>query len=269
MIFKKNYDFIAGAFITALMLAVVITGYFWTPRAPNAIDSSNRFAAPSISYLLGTDNFGRCIFSRVIEGAGSTVLVAAATVAIGLTAGLIIGGITGYLGGWVDELLMRTGDVIMAFPSILLALVIISLTGPGRYNIIMALGILFIPSFARVVRGEFVRLRGLDFVHSARIMGVGHVRIMFVHILPNTVPVILRSIAIGFNNAVLAEASMSYLGLGVQPPDASLGRMLSESQPFLFTAPWYALSSGIAIVLLILGLGLLSEGIGGRSRTNG
>ena len=263
---KKNYNFIFGSAITVLMLALVITGFFWTPRDPNAIDSSNRFATPSISHPLGTDNFGRCILSRVIDGAGSTLFVAAATVVIGVSAGFAIGGVTGYFGGWADELFMRAGDVVMAFPSILLVLVFISLTGPGRYNIIIALGVLFIPSFSRVVRSEFVRLRGLDFVHSARIMGVGHGRIMFVHILPNTVPVMLRSIAIGFNNAVLAEAGMSYLGLGVQPPDASLGRMLSESQPFLFTAPWYALSTGMAIVLLILGFGLLSEGIGSANR---
>ena len=261
MLMKKNYNFIIGLLITALMLSLSVMGIFWTPNNPNAIDSSQRFLSPSIQYPLGTDNFGRCIFSRVVEGTGSTILVAAATVAIGFGVGMIVGCFTGYFGGWSDELLMRTGDVIMAFPSILLALVFISLIGTGRYNVIIALGILFIPSFARIVRGEFVRMRELDFVQSAKIMGAKPSRIMFVHILPNAVPVMLRNIAIGFNNAVLAEASMSYLGLGVQPPDASLGRMLSDSQPFLFSAPWYALSAGIAIVLLILGFGLISEGI--------
>ena len=261
MIKKRNYNFIFGLAITLLMLSISIVGFFWTPYNPNTIDTSNRFAPPSATHPLGTDNFGRCILSRAIEGAGSTVLVAAATVAIGFGTGLIIGCFTGYFGGWVDESLMRTGDVIMAFPSILLALVFISITGPGRYNVILALGVLFTPSFARVIRGEYVRMRELDFVQSAKIMGAKHLRIMFVHILPNAIPVMLRNLAIGFNNAVLAEASMSYLGLGVQPPDSSLGRMLSDSQPFLFTAPWYALSAGLAIVLLILGFGLLSEGI--------
>ena len=263
---KRNYNFILGLAIIALMLMLVAIGLLRLTKDPNAIDPANKLSPPSMIHPLGTDNFGRCILSRVIDGMGSTMLVAAATVAIGLVTGLIIGSLTGYYGGWTDELLMRSGDVIMAFPSILLALVFISLTGPGRYNVIIALGVLFIPSFARVVRGEYMRLRGLDYVHSARIMGVGHGRIMYVHLLPNTMPVLLRSIAIGFNNAVLAEASMSYLGLGVQPPDASLGRMLSESQPYLFTAPWYAISTGLAIVLLILGFGLLSEGFGGRER---
>jgi peptide/nickel transport system permease protein len=160
---------------------------------------------------------------------------------------------------------MRINDVITAFPSILLALVLISLIGTGKYNIIIALGILFIPSFARMVRGEFVRQKELDYVRSAKLMGVGPLRIMFVHILPNAAPVLLSSVAIGFNNAVLAEASMSYLGLGVQPPDASLGRMLSEAQSYIFSAPWYALGVGFTIVLLILGFGLISEGLGGES----
>ncbi|MCL2046748.1 MAG: ABC transporter permease [Oscillospiraceae bacterium] len=261
MIIKKNHYLFFGFIITALVLSIAIIGFFWTPNNPNAIDSSNRFASPSTKYPLGTDNFGRCILSRVVEGIGATVLVAVFTLIIGFGVGLIIGTLTGYYGGWVDELLMRSGDVVMAFPSILLALVFISITGTGRYNVIIALGVLFIPSFARVVRGEFVRIRELDFVHSAKIMGAGPLRIMLVHILPNAIPVLLRFLAIGFNNAVLAEASMSYLGLGVQPPDSSLGRLLSDSQPFLFTAPWYALSAGVAIVLLILGFSLISEGI--------
>jgi len=155
---------------------------------------------------------------------------------------------------------MRISDVITAFPSVLMAMVLISLLGSGKYNIIIALSILFIPSFARVVRSEFAKQKQLDYVRSARLMGAGHIRIMFVHILPNVIPVLLSAVAIGFNNAVLAEASMSFLGIGVQPPDPSLGRMLSESQGFLSSAPWYPLSSGITIVLLILGFGLISDG---------
>jgi peptide/nickel transport system permease protein len=245
------------------MLLLILIGAFWTPYDPNAMDGSAKMAAPSWQHLLGTDNFGRDIFSRVIQGAGATFVIAAATVAIGLVAGLVIGGLTGYYGGWVDEILMRLNDSITAFPSILLALVFIAIFGSGKYQIILSLGLLFVPSFARIVRTEVAKQKNLDYVQSARLMGAGDMRILFVHILPNTVPVLLSTVAIGFNNAVLAEASMSYLGVGVQPPDPSLGRMLNEAQSYLLSAPWYALSAGVAIILLVLGFGLLSEGLGG------
>ena len=260
-----NKNFTAGAVITAFMLVVILVGMVWTPYDPNAMDGAAKRLAPCLTHLLGTDNFGRDILSRVIEGAGATFLIAAATVAIGLAAGLIIGGLTGYYGGWLDEVVMRLNDAVAAFPSILLALVLIALMEPGRTSIILALGVLFVPSFARIVRTEVARQKSLDYVASAKLMGAGDMRVLFAHILPNIVPVLLPSVAIGFNNAVLAEASMSYLGVGVQPPDASLGRMLNEAQGYLLTAPWYALSAGAAIILLILGFGLLSEGLGGQS----
>jgi peptide/nickel transport system permease protein len=266
MIDRKNKNFKAGLVITGFMLLLILIGAFWTPYDPNAMDGSAKMAAPSWQHLLGTDNFGRDIFSRVIQGAGATFVIAAATVAIGLVAGLVIGGLTGYYGGWVDEILMRLNDSITAFPSILLALVFIAIFGSGKYQIILSLGLLFVPSFARIVRTEVAKQKNLDYVQSARLMGAGHMRILFVHILPNTVPVLLSTVAIGFNNAVLAEASMSYLGVGVQPPDPSLGRMLNEAQSYLLSAPWYALSAGVAIILLVLGFGLLSEGLGGDDR---
>ena len=259
-----NKNFTLGAVITVFMLAVILVGMVWTPYDPNAMDGAAKRLAPCLAHPLGTDNFGRDILSRVIEGAGATFLIAAATVAIGLAAGLVIGGLTGYYGGWLDEIIMRLNDAVAAFPSILLALVLIALMEPGRSSIILALGVLFVPSFARIVRAEVARQKSLDYVASARLMGAGDMRVLFGHILPNIVPVLLPSVAIGFNNAVLAEASMSYLGVGVQPPDASLGRMLNEAQSYLMSAPWYALSAGAAIILLILGFGLLSEGLGGE-----
>ena len=174
---------------------------------------------------------------------------------------MILGAVTGYFGGWLDEVLMRINDAIAAFPSVLLALAMISLWGSGTYKVMTALGIAFIPSFARIVRGEFMRLRETDYVISARLIGVKVPRILFVHILPNILPALLSAMAIGFNNAVLAEAGMSYLGIGVQPPDASLGRMLSEAQTYLAGAPWCAVFPGIFLVLLVLGVGMLGEGI--------
>ena len=186
---------------------------------------------------------------------------------IGAIVGVVLGAVTGYFGGWMDEICMRINDVIIAFPNILLVLIFISVIGVGQNNMILALSIVFIPSFSRMTRSEFLTHRDMDYVKSARLMGVSHFRILFVHILPNTVPTILSMMAIGFNNAILAEAGMSYLGLGVQPPNPSLGRMLAESQIYLATAPWIAIFPGIAIVLLALSFSMISEGLskGGRS----
>ena len=161
---------------------------------------------------------------------------------------------------------MRLNDALTAFPSILLALVIISVLGPGKkYNVIVALGLVFIPSFARVTRTAFAALRDVNYVKSVRLMGASNGRILLVHILPNTMAVLLPAITIGFNNAVLAEASMSFLGIGVTPPDASLGYMLSEAQGMFVAAPWYALGTGITIVLLVFGVGLIGEGLQRRN----
>jgi len=265
MKFLRNPFLYIGGFLSAAMSALIITGYFWTPYGPTEM-VGKKFQPPSAQHLLGTDNFGRDIFSRILDGAGTSFLIALCVVAIGCVAGILIGSLCGYYGGIPDLILTRVCDSITAFPSFLLALVIVSVIGGGRYNIILALGILFIPSFARVVRGEFARCRELNYVKSARLMGVSDFRILFAHIMPNTIPVLLPAITIGFNNAILSEASMSFLGIGIQPPDASLGSMLSESQNFLRNAPWYALGTGLVIILLILGFSLLSEGLQHRQR---
>lgn len=263
---KKKYsaNFIIGVLITSVMLFLIIMGFFYTPYDITKMNSASKLAAPSLSHLMGCDNFGRDIFSRVLKGMGNTFVIALMTVVIGAVSGIIIGAFTGYFGGWLDEVLMRINDVVFAFPSILLALVFVSIFGTGKYNVVAALGIAFIPSFARIVRGEFIKYREMDYVKSARLAGVGRMRIIFVHILPNTFTVLMSSIMIGFNNAVLAEAGMSYLGIGVQPPDASLGSMLSESQTYLFSAPWYAVFPGLMIILLVLGFSLLADGIKAR-----
>lgn len=258
---KRNYNLIIGIAVTVFFVIFALVGQFWTPYGPTVMDPSAVNLSPCLPHLMGTDNFGRDILSRVMNGCGSTFFVAVCTVLIGGVIGTLIGAVTGYFGGWLDDVVMRFNDILLSFPSILLALIFISLLGPGRYNIILALGILFIPSFARIVRSEVIRFRELDFVKSARIMGAGNLRIIFVHILPNATVSILTAAAIGFNNAVLAEASMSYLGLGIQPPEPSLGRMLSEAQSYLFNTPWYAVFPGIAIILIILGFSMVSEGL--------
>lgn len=263
---SRNYALIIGGFITAVMVGLILLGSVWTPYDPNAMSASEKLMAPCWRHPFGTDNFGRDIFSRVLEGARTTLFIAVCTVAIGALVGIVVGSLTGYFGGWIDEIIMRFNDSVAAFPSILLALVLVSILGFGKYKIIITLGILFIPSFARIVRGEFSRERGRDYVQNARIMGASNARILFAHILPNIRTVLLSAIAIGFNNAVLAEASMSYLGVGVLPPDASLGRMLNESQTYLFTAPWYSICTGVFIILMILGFSLLGQGLQERGR---
>lgn len=261
---KKNLNgfLLSGLAITALLLGLAALGAFWTPYDPTAMSGSEKYLAPCLAHPFGTDNFGRDILSRVMKGAGTTASIALLTVAMGAFFGTLIGALTGYFGGIIDDMLMRLGDVLTAFPSILLALVVISLLGPGsKYNVVLSLGLVFIPSFARVTRTAFASLRDVNYIKSARLMGASSSRILLIHILPNTMNVLLPAITIGFNNAVLAEASMSYLGIGVTPPDASLGYMLSEAQGMFQKAPWYALSTGLVIVLLVFGAGLIGEGL--------
>ena len=261
---KRNWYLTIGCVLTACMLAFIAVGFFWTPYAPSAISAADKGAGPSLRHLFGCDSFGRDIFSRTLEGAGSTLTIALAVLAVGAVFGLATGALCGYYGGAADALIMRLCDAIAAFPSVLLAMVVLALTGPGKYNVIGALGVLFIPSFARLVRGEFLKYRDRDFVLSARLMGVSDLRIIFVHILPNIWPVLLSGLTIGFNNAVLAEASMSYLGIGVNPTEPSLGYMLKDAQGYLFTLPWCAAFPAAVVILLILGVGLVGEGIRDR-----
>ena len=260
MIWKNKY-LAAGSILmgTALLLAAV--GCFWTPYSTTAMSAADKFLPPSLTHWMGTDNFGRDIFSRVMKGMGTTLSIGTLVVICAGVIGILFGALTGYFGGILDEVLMRVNDAINGFPSILLALVVISLLGTGRQNVIVSLAIVFVPGFVRIVRGEFIRFRDADYIKSARIMGVGKIRILFVHILPNVMSTFWVSAMIGFNNAILAESGMSYLGIGVQPPDATLGKMLSDAQGYMFNAPWYALAPGLTIVWIVLGFSLLGEGL--------
>ena len=263
-LFEKhnNWFFRAGFILTAVMVFIVLLGQIWTPYDPSAMDAAAKAQGPTLQHLLGTDYFGRDILSRILEGAGATLQIAFFVVLIGAGAGTLVGALTGYFGGVVDEVLMRICDAITAFPSVLLALIAIAVIGPGRLNVIMVLGCVFIPSFARIVRAEFVRIKKLNYISLARLQGVGNARIMLRHILPNTFPTLLPAVSIGFNNAVLAEASMSFLGVGVSASEVSLGRMLSDSQNYILRGlPWYAVFVGLTIALLILGFSLLGEGL--------
>lgn len=259
---KLNTNLIIGLALTLLVSIPVVISFFWLPYDVNEMDYSAVFETPSARHIFGTDNFGRDIFSRTVEGAKSTFMIAAFTVLCGAVIGGIVGAFTGYYGGIVDEILMRVNDCLASFPSILLALVIVSVLDKGTLNICIALGLVFIPSFARIMRAEFLARKGLDYVLNAKLTGAGDLRIMFVHILPNTLPALGSALLVGFNNAVLAEAGLSYLGLGVQPPDPSLGRMLAEAQVYIFGAPWYVIFASLTMVAAILGLTLISDNVG-------
>lgn len=258
---KGNKYLTVGLFMTGLAVFLGILGLFWTPYSTTAMSAAEKFAAPSFAHWFGTDNFGRDIFSRVMQGCSTTLAISLLVVLFSASVGILLGAVTGYFGGILDEVVMRVTDAVNGFPSILLTLVIISLLGTGKQNVIIALGIVFIPSYVRIVRGEFIRLRDADYIRRARLMGVSRMRILFVHILPNIFSVFWVSVIIGLNNAILAESGMSYLGIGVKPPDASLGKMLSDAQGYLQNAPWYAIAPGLMIVWIVLGFSLLGEGI--------
>ena len=258
---KGNKYLTVGLFMTGLAVFLGILGLFWTPYSTTAMSAAEKFAAPSLTHWFGTDNFGRDIFSRVMQGCSTTLAISLLVVLFSASVGILLGAVTGYFGGILDEVVMRVTDAVNGFPSILLTLVIISLLGTGKQNVIIALGIVFIPSYVRIVRGEFIRLRDADYIRRARLMGVSRMRILFVHILPNIFSVFWVSVIIGLNNAILAESGMSYLGIGVKPPDASLGKMLSDAQGYLQNASWYAIAPGLMIVWIVLGFSLLGEGI--------
>lgn len=258
---KKNTEFIVGASITAILILTAVVSIFYTPYNPETINIKEKLLLPSINHIMGTDNFGRDIFSRVMTGLKDTVIISGLTIAIGFVAGLVTGSLTGYFGGVVDEILMRINDALSSIPSVLLAIVMIGTFGSGTVTLIISLGIVFVPSFARMIRSDFIKEKNKEYVLCAKLSGAGAIRIMFVHILPNCKNTIISTLIVGFNNAILAEASLSFLGIGVAPPKASLGAMLKDSQMYLWSAPWYSIFPGITIVLLIVGLVLLGEGL--------
>jgi peptide/nickel transport system permease protein len=258
---QGNLELKAGISLGVLIAAVTLAGVFYQPYGINEMESGRRFLPPQGRHLLGTDNFGRDVFSRIITGGRYTLLAAILTVAGSALAGSTLGLISGYAGGVWDELVMRLMDALSSFPGILLALVMVALMDNGQFTLLIALLVLFFPSFTRITRSGTLQYKHRDFVRAAEILGASPFRILFHHILPNLAPSLLSAAVLGLSNAILAEAAMSYLGLGIQPPLPSWGRMLSESQNFLFNAPWCALAPGMMIMLTVLAFHLLGEGI--------
>jgi peptide/nickel transport system permease protein len=261
------FELKAGAALALFIGGLAIAGFFYLPFDYNAMDAQQRFTAPGAGRLLGTDNFGRDVFSRIMAGAKYTLLTAIVTVAGSAAAGSALGMFSGYAGGLLDEIIMRLMDTLSSFPGILLALAMVSLMDNSHITLIIALLILFIPGFTRIMRNGMLQYKGRDFILAARTAGISGPRIIFFHIFPNLIPSLLSASVLGLSNAILAESTMSYLGLGIQPPVPSWGRMLSESQAFLFNAPWCALAPGLMIMLTVLAFHYLGEGL--KQMTNG
>jgi len=256
-----NGELKTGLALSALILLLSLTGFFWIPDNYNTTDSGLRFRPPGGEHLLGTDNFGRDIFYRIVIGSRYTIALALCTVAGAAAVGSAAGLFSGYSGGIVDEIIMRLMDAISSFPGILFALVMTALLGNGQFTLFTALLILFVPSFTRVMRSGTLQYKNADFILAVRLLGASRVRILFIHIFPNLAPQLLSASALGLSNAILAESAMSYLGLGIQPPVPSWGRMLSESQNFLVSAPWCALAPGTFIMLTVIAFHCLGEGL--------
>jgi len=258
---KLNRELKTGIILGLVILTMSLLSFFSLPNDYNKMDSDIRFQPPGFSHLLGTDNFGRDIFWRVLVGGRNSLLLAICTVAAAAAIGSLLGLLSGYIGGIPGEITMRIIDTLNSFPGIVLALFITALFDNSQYSIFIALLLIFIPSYTRIMRTGALRYKNAGFIQAEKIMGAGFFRITFIHILPNISPSLFSASVIGLSNAILAESAMSYLGLGIQPPHPSLGRMLYEAQDWFFNAPWYALSPGFAIMLIVITFHLLGEGL--------
>ena len=252
---------LVGALLVLLLLGAAGLSFVWTPWSPYAMDLAHKLQAPSAQHWLGTDAFGRDVAALLLVGARNTILVGVLAVGIGLTIGTALGLLAAARRGWVEELVMRLADFTFAFPAILSAILLTAAFDAGIVNAIIAIGIFNIPTFARVARASANAVWGREFILAARACGKGRWRITIDHVLPNIASVLIVQASIQFALAILAEAALSYLGLGTQPPQPSWGRMLAEAQTLMFEAPLLAVWPGVAIALAVLGLNLLGDGL--------
>ena len=257
----RHKSFVAGGVLTALLAGMALLSLVWTPYPVAEIDIPGKLQPPSASHWLGTDSLGRDIASQLLVGAQNSIVVGVIAVGIGLGFGVLLGCIASARRGWVEELIMRGSDFAFAFPALLLAIMLTAIYGPGLVMSIVAIGIFNIPVFARITRGSANAVWAREFVLAARTAGKGPVRITLDHVLPNIASMLIVQATISFATAILAEAALSYLGLGTQPPQPSWGRMLNEAQTLMFQAPLLAVYPGVAIVLSVLGLNLLGDGL--------
>src|SRR5262249_20111372 len=257
----RHVPFTVGPALPLALVTTAATSLVYTPRDPLEMSIGGRRQGPSEAHPLGTDQFGRDLLSRIMTGAVTSILVGVIAVGIGMGIGVALGMLSGYFGGWLDEGFMRLMDAVQGFPAILSALLMAAVFRPSLSVSMVAIGVAVLPLFARLPRASCLEVRDREFVLAARALGAGDLALIFRHVFPNTLPPLIVQATISFPVAILAEAALSYLGLGTQPPHPSWGLMLKESQAFLGTNPWYAVFPGSAIALTVLGLNLLGDGL--------
>lgn len=251
----------AGLVVVVALFVVAIFAQHLAPYPPDKIDTANILVEPNHEYLLGTDILGRDVLSRIIFGAGVSLSVGFVAVGISTLMGVFLGAISGYYGGLIDRILMRFVDIMLCFPSFFLILAVIAFIGPSIWNIMIVIGLTSWMGVTRLVRAEFLTIRERDFVQAAVSQGAGDFRIIFLHILPNAMAPVLVAATLGVASAVLIESGLSFLGIGVQPPDPSWGNMLTEGKDNIEIAWWLSLFPGLAILITVMGYNLLGEGI--------
>ena len=257
----QHRSFVIGIILSFIMLLTGVVSLFWTPYSVELLDIPHKLQGASTEHWLGTDHFGRDVFSMLMVGAWNSMLVSVFAIGFGAGIGVPLGALAAGKRGWVEETVMRFNDFAFAFPALLTAVMLSAVYGPGTINSVLAIGIFNIPVFARITRGSALSIYKREFILAARTSGKGEVRIAIDHILPNIASVLIVQGTIQFALGILAEAGLSYLGLGTQPPMPSWGKMLSESQTMMFFAPQLAILPGLAIVLTVLGLNLLGDGL--------
>ncbi|MCA3388650.1 MAG: ABC transporter permease [Roseomonas sp.] len=252
--------FMTGLFLFLIIASIAILAPWITDVDPNRLSMRNKFKPPGEGWVFGTDSFGRSLWSRVVWGAQLSMLIGASVVALNAVFGILIGAAAGYFRR-IDNLLMRINDALMAFPAILLAIAVTSVLGPSTFNVILALGIVYIPRTARIVRSSVIVLREMEFVQAAVAAGAGHWRILTRHILPNAMAPVIVQLSFLFAFAVLSEATLSFLGVGAVPPTPTWGNIMAEGRDFMREAPWIITIPGIALMITVMGLNFLGDGL--------
>jgi peptide/nickel transport system permease protein len=259
--FRRHRLLAIGGVLVGLTALISLVGLVWTPHSPSEMHAGARGLGPSLTYPMGTDQFGRDTLSRVMAAGSTSLEVGLLAVAIGLVGGAPLGALAALAGGWADEVVMRVMDTLFAFPALLLALAIVAMLGPGLDHAIIAIGVAYVPVFARLVRASVLAQAGSGYVEAAQCVGCKRRRVLWTHMLPNGATPVIVQATVAFGGAVLSEAALSYLGLGVQPPAPSWGQMLLDASNYMAVAPWLAVFPGIVMALTVLGFNLLGDGL--------